>query len=234
MYCGIYLIEHTASGKVYVGSATVFRKRWNTHKYFLRSGTHHSAHLQAAWNKYGEESFVFKSLFVCAKDLLIFYEQRAIDVYQSANRRFGFNMREKAESMLGYVPSAVTREKLRAANLGKKYSAETCAKLSAMRRGRKMPDGFGEKIRLLKTGSTHTDEAKAKLSAAHTGRKHSVEHIESRSKLTYDEADEIRKIHAEGGVTQASIAARFNIDPSTVSNIVHGKRWARQTLNIGV
>jgi group I intron endonuclease len=55
----IYKIINIQNQKFYVGSTTSFSERSHTHKKKLRSGKHHCAHLQAAWNKYGEENFVF-------------------------------------------------------------------------------------------------------------------------------------------------------------------------------
>jgi group I intron endonuclease len=55
----IYKIINTANGKFYVGSTTNTRERFRTHRNRLRRNRHHAKHLQAAWNKYGEKSFVF-------------------------------------------------------------------------------------------------------------------------------------------------------------------------------
>jgi len=55
----IYKIINLINGKFYVGSSTNHSERFRTHRNKLRSGTHHCAHLQAAWNKYGEDKFTF-------------------------------------------------------------------------------------------------------------------------------------------------------------------------------
>lgn len=55
----IYKIENLDNGKFYVGSTGNFRERMQCHKIRLRAGIHHSKHLQAAWNLYGEEAFAF-------------------------------------------------------------------------------------------------------------------------------------------------------------------------------
>lgn len=55
----IYKIINIQNQKFYVGSTTSFTERSHTHKKKLRQGKHHCTHLQAAWNKYGEENFVF-------------------------------------------------------------------------------------------------------------------------------------------------------------------------------
>lgn len=55
----IYKIINTVNGKFYVGSTTNTRERFRTHRKRLRNNKHHASHLQAAWNKYGENAFVF-------------------------------------------------------------------------------------------------------------------------------------------------------------------------------
>jgi group I intron endonuclease len=56
----IYKIRNVVNGKFYVGSTTDTRERFRTHRNKLRRGTHHTPHLQAAWNKYGEDCFKFE------------------------------------------------------------------------------------------------------------------------------------------------------------------------------
>lgn len=56
----IYKIRNVVNQKFYVGSTTNMKERARTHRNRLRRGKHHAAHLQAAWNKYGEECFVFE------------------------------------------------------------------------------------------------------------------------------------------------------------------------------
>lgn len=56
----IYKIRNVVNGKFYVGSAKDTRVRFRQHRKLLRKGTHHCKHLQAAWNKYGEDVFKFE------------------------------------------------------------------------------------------------------------------------------------------------------------------------------
>jgi group I intron endonuclease len=59
---GIYGITCSVSLKEYIGSASNIRIRVGTHRSLLRNGKSHNAHLQAAWNKYGEAAFTFSVL----------------------------------------------------------------------------------------------------------------------------------------------------------------------------
>lgn len=56
---GIYKIINVVNNKFYVGSAEDFTRRKRVHWWQLRRGTHGNKHLQAAWAKYGEQSFTF-------------------------------------------------------------------------------------------------------------------------------------------------------------------------------
>ena len=56
---GIYKIINVVNNKFYVGSAEDFTRRKRVHWWQLRRGTHGNKHLQAAWLKYGEQSFTF-------------------------------------------------------------------------------------------------------------------------------------------------------------------------------
>lgn len=55
----IYKIINAVNNKFYVGSAVNFEKRKARHIWRLRRGDHANKHLQAAWNKYGKDAFVF-------------------------------------------------------------------------------------------------------------------------------------------------------------------------------
>jgi len=56
----IYKIRNVTNQKFYVGSTSNKRERFRNHRKLLRASKHHCKHLQAAWNKYGEECFVFE------------------------------------------------------------------------------------------------------------------------------------------------------------------------------
>lgn len=57
---GIYAIRNIHTGRVYIGASTYFSTRWSSHKCDLRGGRHANKLLQADWNHYGEESFLFE------------------------------------------------------------------------------------------------------------------------------------------------------------------------------
>ena len=89
---GVYQIKCTSNGKIYIGSAFDIRNRCEQHRRSLRRREHPNAHLQAAWNKYGEENFEFLALETTDQNSRLDAEQNWIDQTQSANKEFGFNI----------------------------------------------------------------------------------------------------------------------------------------------
>lgn len=61
----IYQIKNKINSKSYIGSTKSFKKRVRRHLRDLRKGKHHSIYLQRAYNKYGEENFIFSILEEC-------------------------------------------------------------------------------------------------------------------------------------------------------------------------
>jgi group I intron endonuclease len=175
MDSGIYQIRHIESGKVYVGSAKSFKKRWREHRRLLRSGKHPNRHILASWQKYGEEGFVFEVIEVVTDvQDLVMREQHWIDAKQACGKA-GYNLSPTAGSTLGVIvsperrakigaanrnPSPETREKMRAAN--QKRPPEFLARLIEMNRN-PSPERIA-KMRAAKLNPSA--ETRAKISAA--------------------------------------------------------------------
>jgi len=148
MQTGVYTITNTINGKMYVGSAAQsFAKRWSVHKSQLRSGTHHSKYLQNAWSAHGSTAFKFEILEVCPPYECVSLEQFWLTTLLAYDRKYGYNARPTAASMFGYThtkdaveeirrrnkawrPTALTRERMRSGQLGRKQTTETKAKIS--------------------------------------------------------------------------------------------------------
>lgn len=185
MKSGIYAITSTTSGKSYVGSATTITTRWNIHRSYLRRGLHHSRHLQAAWDLYGEADFTFAVLERVAVPDLIPREQVWMDKMDVRNKGYNVSF-VAAPNCAGVKRSPEFCAKLSAAKTGKKrgpMSAETKAKLSAslkvafsnpaimakmsaIRTGRKRPASVGMKLSAALKGVPKSDTARARMSAA--------------------------------------------------------------------
>ncbi len=88
---GIYIIENKINKKVYVGSTNNFNIRSIHHRHELKYKKHYNKYLQRAWNKYGENNFIFKLIELCDQENLIIKELYYIQKYDSLNYRKGYN-----------------------------------------------------------------------------------------------------------------------------------------------
>lgn len=106
--CGIYIIINLLNGKRYIGSSKNLYNRMHEHLHNLSHNKAHNKHLQASWNKYGEEAFQYGILEYCEEDTQFEREQYYIDVL-SPEYNFSLNV---------------------VANTGKQVSSETRMKIS--------------------------------------------------------------------------------------------------------
>ena len=177
MASGIYQIRNLINGKRYIGSAVNFGKRWRNHKCLLRTGAHKNAHLQAAWNKHGEGSFVFEVLLECEVEELIEYEQLCLEEECPE-----YNICKVAGSSLGRMHTEETKKKLSA----RKVSEEARKKISeankghvAWNKGQKTSEEVKQK--LSDAARNRSAETKRKLSEGRKGKPHTEE---TRKKLS--------------------------------------------------
>ena len=130
---GIYVITNAVNGKVYVGSAVNIPGRWRVHKSDLRRGVHHSSHLQAAWNKYGDAAFTFSVLELVFNPADILQaEDKWIARLGATARDKGYNICLRAGSQLGLKHSAEARQKMSAAGKGRAQQSSGKTRLASM------------------------------------------------------------------------------------------------------
>ena len=135
---GVYQIYNTVNGKRYIGSSIHIEQRFKEHIRNLRTNKHANAHLQSAWNKYGEHSFVFEEVELCEPDQCLKIEQEYIDYYHAADRKFGYNIDPYADHA-GNTLSEETRKKISEKAKGRKWSKEQRENWSKIMTGRKKP-----------------------------------------------------------------------------------------------
>jgi group I intron endonuclease len=81
------------NSKRYIGKTTCsFRVRWSKHKWELNKEIHGNQHLQRAWNKYGNDSFIFEVLEECPMEDMDEAEIFWIYTFQTLNRKYGYNL----------------------------------------------------------------------------------------------------------------------------------------------
>lgn len=177
MITGIYTIENTVNGKIYVGYAVDMDRRWRRHKAELRHDKHHTTHLQRAWKEYGEEMFRFSILVECEEQYLRSEEHYWCNLLQVHNPEYGYNERRTTPEKDGG------------------FSEETRKKMGETRRGRPCQ----EHVKLANREYKHTEEARRKISEAGRKRIHSPETNAKRKETFKATVTERKRIGIENG-----------------------------------
>lgn len=141
--CGIYRVLCENNERIYFGQTSNFKQRSAEHLSKLRGNSHENIHLQRAFNKYGEDSFVFEFIEEVPEQDLTKVEQEYLN---SRPWRELFNICKVAAK----PPSAK----------GRKWSEEQRKAISERVRGEK--NGM--------YGRKHTEEAKRRMSEYRKGR----------------------------------------------------------------
>lgn len=143
----IYRITNMENGHYYVGSAESFARREWSHKYELRKGTHKNPRLQAAWNKYGEEMFVFEVLETVPEGVTAFEVENKY-LAECVGKPDCYNINTNA-----FVP-----------RLGVMLSDEAKQNISRARKGKHAGQNH------YRYGKTLAEEIRAKISASQKGK----------------------------------------------------------------
>ena len=133
---GVYQIYNKTNNKRYIGSSLHVRKRWTQHLHLLRNKKHHSKHLQCAWNKYGEDQFIFSCIEYCDPECLLQTEHKYIQQYKATDSKYGYNVTEDVEHVA--VLSKEDREKISKAGIGRKWTKEQREKFIKSRKGKNL------------------------------------------------------------------------------------------------
>ena len=146
----IYRITNMLTDDFYIGSAQSFERRAWQHRYDLRRNGHKNPHMQASWNKYGEDAFVFEVLEeVPDGEKVLEIENKYLHACVGQPNCFNVN-RDAIYSRLGQTLSDSSKAQLSASRKGKaageqhyRYgqtvSEEIRAKISATQKGRPSP-----------------------------------------------------------------------------------------------
>lgn len=156
--CGVYKITNIVNWKVYIGQSINLINRWKDHIHALNRNDSNCTLLQRAWNKYGQKSFSFEILELCAEEQLDEIEIKYIEIYDALNPDKGYNI-EPGGNKNKHL-SEETKQRLRESHLGRRHTEEAKRKMSESRTG----EGNGM------YGRHHTEEAKKKMSEAKKGK----------------------------------------------------------------
>lgn len=176
---GVYQITNTVNGNRYIGSSVNIWVRWKCHTSNLRKNTHHNKHMQFAWNKYGENSFILTPLLLCERQELARYEQICLNVMKPE-----YNATiDVTAPMLCVRFSQEHKDKIAKANAGKQFrlgmknTEEQNRKISESHTGKKLSEehckniGLSKRGKAFRLGCKATEETKEKLRLSHLGYK---------------------------------------------------------------
>ncbi len=88
----IYVGRNLTTNKAYVGSTIKGKRRPLGHIRMLNKGVHDNPYLQAAWNKYGPDDFVWHVVEICEPEELLAREQWWIGFLRTTDERYGYNL----------------------------------------------------------------------------------------------------------------------------------------------
>lgn len=164
--------HRSPSGRGYVGiSSSGWRARWRSHVFDARHGSHTPLH--RAIRKYGPGAFSTVVLQRCTtRGEAEAAEIAWIDALRTKAPR-GYNATDGGEGVSGLIDSV--RERIRSAAVGRAFSDETRARMSAAQRGvaRSMSSEHKRRISSAHKGKRLTAEARDKLRVANLGKKQS-------------------------------------------------------------
>lgn len=208
--CGIYHIRNIINNDDYIGQSVDLYSRKYSHFGRLRNKKHTNTHFQNAFDKYGEENFIFEIILYCEPEELTFYEQKLVDALNPH-----YNIRKDCtDSNRGIYPSEETKKKMSLAQIGKKRSEEQKKRMSDSKMGEKnynfgkpktdsikkkmslskmgknnpmyektMSDNAKKLISIFNKGKIVSEETRKLLSKINTGRRHTEETKQKLSEL---------------------------------------------------
>jgi group I intron endonuclease len=214
---GIYAIENTVNGKIYIGQAQDVYRRWHAHMTASRAGKM-ARKLMNAWRKYGEQSFRFFVVERCAVADLDTREQAWIDTFDAVNS--GYNVSPTAGSVRGTKQTderrKLTAERVKAQWQDSVVRQQMVASVTETRRSESY-----RSERATQTAQQWSGESRAAMVEGLTSARR------ARSPITDEAASQIRARYIPrcpaNGCT--ALAREFGVSISVVSNIVNGKTW---------
>lgn len=114
---GIYCITNIQNQKCYIGSSKNLYSRKYSHFNKLKANKHCNVYLQRAYNKYGENNFVFYVLELCDIKQLKLQEIHWMNLFQSFLPKKGYNLMLPNKDYISH--SKKTREKMSTNSKGK-------------------------------------------------------------------------------------------------------------------
>lgn len=139
---GVYAIINSVTNKRYIGSSVNIERRIKTHFYELGKNSHNNAYLQNAYNKNGKDAFTVVVLEECKLENVRERENYYINLFNSANSDFGYNILSDANIGVGVSMSDEVKKQISIAcsgskngNFGRKHTEEELQRMRDNRWG---------------------------------------------------------------------------------------------------
>jgi group I intron endonuclease len=252
----IYKIVNLVNDKFYVGSTNNKKVRFRQHRKLLRRNKHHCKHLQASWNKYGEDKFKFVVVEEVDSDTPL-HEVEELYLMRNVGKPHCYNSGYSAKAPWRNAPKektpnfgkAVTEAQKQQISktlkafyaedytnhprVGKHHSAETRAKISASKLAN--PVKYWE-------GKERSEETKRKISEAQAGKPKAVGRKlteEGRKKVMENIAAGRSHKHWLGRVHTEEAKAKMSreligITPDGSTKSFPSLTYVRDTLKVGL
>lgn len=106
--CYLYKIVNQVNGKMYIGITSEPTKRKQRH--FSKTGHSAFSIIRTAMDKYGRENFSFETLCIGSKEYILELEVKAIILYRTCEKEFGYNIKPGGQSGRGYSVNGTKRD----------------------------------------------------------------------------------------------------------------------------
>lgn len=216
---GIYKIQSLLEPeKFYIGSSVNVQSRKRQHFSSLKLNKYRNTYMQNYYNKYGKNNFLFLVIEECDKESLIVREQFYLDSLKPV-----FNSKPLADSNCGIVFSNDVRKNMSNAQRLWRKGKDLSTALTS--------NNVTRIIELKEEGFTNEYVAKSlgisktSVSNALTGKtKNAVKYSNRMRKLDEVKVKEIKKLITLD-YTLKSIAIKYGVKSTVISNIKSGKLW---------
>lgn len=233
----VYKTTNLINGKIYIGQDSKNRRS------YIGSGRS----ITNAIKKHGKENFKKEILKECtSKKEMDIFEIEFIKLYNSSDRKIGYNISLGGGGTLGIKLSQKRKDFISKVNKGKIVSQETKDKISKAHTGKKLTEEHKKKVSLNHQdvsgknnpmyGKHHTKESTNKISRLNKGRKHTEEELKkmslhstgtenSNAKLSEKDVLDIRELYFNNKKTKTELSKIYNVNTPCIYKIVNYLTW---------